>query len=77
MKLILSYEKADWNSSPFGSDKLVLVVKFPNCISATTGRPFKWLPTYDQLDQIKEALDKIERISWNLKGDTNEKKNDH
>jgi len=69
MNLIITNEKAEFNKSQFGNDKHIVVVKFPNCISMTTNRPFKWIPTYKQLRDIKKALDEIEEISWNLKGE--------
>lgn len=30
-----------------------------------SGKIFKWLPTYEQLNQIKKALEEIEKESWN------------
>lgn len=45
--------------------KKTVIVEFPNCISTTTNKPFKWLPTYKQLDDIKKALEEIEKESWN------------
>lgn len=64
MDLIISVEKADFNKSMFGNAKHCVVVKFPNCISTTTLKPFKWMPTYKQIKEIKKALDEIEEISW-------------
>jgi len=55
---------------PFGSFKAiskraleedeVVMVEFPNCWSRTTSKPFIWMPTYNQLREIKLALDEIE-----------------
>jgi len=42
----------------------MVFVQFPNCISTRSNKSFKWMPTYAQLDQIKKALDEIERESW-------------
>jgi len=39
----------------FEKDKVV-IVEFPNC-------PFKWLPTYKQLKDIKTKLDEVEKIN--------------
>jgi len=62
MDLILSEQTAEWNKSKSGlKDKILLVVEFPNCISTTTGKSFKWVPTYEQLDEIKKRLDIIEK----------------
>lgn len=65
MDLKISKEKAEFNESEFGSDKLCVVVQFPNCISTKTNKPFKWMPTYKQLRQIVQALQEIEKESWN------------
>jgi len=64
MKLTINTEKAEFNESKFGSKKLCVVVTFPNCYSKTTGNQFKWMPTYKQLEEIKEALEEIEKTSW-------------
>lgn len=57
MDLKISFEKAEWNKSPHGSEKECVVVMFPNCA-------FKWMPTYEQLEAIRKALDKVEQTSW-------------
>ncbi len=44
--------------------KECIVVEFPNCISTKTDKSFEWMPTYQQLIDIKKALDEIEPISW-------------
>jgi len=41
----------------------VVMVEFPNCISFKTNKPFIWIPTYDQLREIKKALDEIEELN--------------
>lgn len=64
MKLIITKEKAEFNKSEFGDSKRCVVVQFPNCISTKTNKTFKWMPTYLQLIKIKEALDEIEKESW-------------
>lgn len=61
MEIIITKEKALFNTSELGNSKDVIMVEFPNCISTKTGKPFKWMPSYRQLDLIKEALDTIER----------------
>lgn len=71
----ISFEKALWNTSGFGSDKLCVMVEFPNCISTTTGKPFKWMPRYDELQAIRKALDDIEKMSWGGVENQNESKN--
>ena len=56
------YQKeGEWNNSEFGNSKMLLHVEFPNCISTSTNKPFKWLPTYAQVDKIKEQLDIVEK----------------
>jgi len=65
MEIKISIGKADFNSSCFGNQKDVLFVEFPNCISSKNGKSFKWMPTYKQLEEIKLALDNIEKLSWN------------
>ena len=65
MDLKINFEKAAFNTSKFGSFKKCVVVEFPNCISATTNKSFKWMPTYDQLYEIKDALLAAEKESWN------------
>lgn len=44
--------------------KDMVFVEFPNCISTTTNKSFKWMPTYKQLEEIKKELDDIEQRSW-------------
>ena len=44
--------------------KRVILVEFPNCISLTTGKSFKWMPTYEQLRNIAKELREIEDESW-------------
>lgn len=64
MNLNISLQKAEFNTSKLGSEKECVMVEFPNCISTTTNKPFKWLPTYKQLEEIKAALAKCEETSW-------------
>jgi hypothetical protein len=64
MQLKITRGKVEFNTSEYGNDKEVVFVEFPNCISTTTNRPFKWMPTYEQLNEIGRALDEIERVSW-------------
>jgi hypothetical protein len=63
MDIKITKEEANWSEVNHG--KKVVVVRFPKCISRTTGKPFMWLPTYKQLDEIKGALHEIEQESWN------------
>ena len=65
MELKLYLSKAEWAKSEL-KEKDLLFVEFPNCVSTTTGKPFKWLPTYKQLEQIKELLDIVEK-QWKAK----------
>jgi len=58
--------KSDWNGSPWGDEKELWIVEFPNCISKTTGKPFKWMPSYDELNEIKKGLDEVEK-GWKRK----------
>lgn len=44
------------------SNKELLFVEFPNCISKTTGKPFKWLPTHEQVKKLQEELEDVEHI---------------
>ena len=64
MDIKITQGKALFNTSELGNKKDVVFVEFPNCISTTTNKSFKWMPTYKQLEEIKEALDIIEKISW-------------
>jgi len=64
MNIKITKGKALFNESKLGNKKDVVFVEFPNCISTASGKPFKWLPTYKQLDDIKKALDNIEVESW-------------
>ena len=66
MEIKISKQKAEFNTSKLGNSKLCVVVEFPNCVSSTTNRSFKWMPTYKQLEQIKRALDEVEVRSWNF-----------
>ena len=68
MNLTIKIERPEF--SKVQHDKMCLVVEFPNCYSTTTGKPFKWMPTYQQLRDLSKCLEAIERISWN---DKNEK----
>jgi len=65
MQLKITKQKAEFNESKFGSEKECVIVEFPNCISTTTNNSFKWMPTYNQLEEIKKALKEIESESWN------------
>lgn len=60
-------QKAEWNTSRYGNDKDVCIVEFPQIICKSTNRPFKWLPTYEQLEVITKALKEVEEKSWNNK----------
>ena len=64
MDLKITKEVAEYNNSPYGNKKACVVVRFPNCVSTSTLKPFKWFPTYQQLEEIKQALFEIEDISW-------------
>lgn len=65
MELKITKQVAEFNESKLGNSKLCVVVEFPNCISTTTMKSFKWMPTYNQLEQIRAALREIEGESWN------------
>lgn len=62
MDLVITIQEPEFSEVAHG--KKVVVVEFPNCKSTTTGRSFKWLPTYDQMIDILSALAKIEGESW-------------
>jgi len=64
MELKITKAKAEFNRSKLGDSKLCVFVEFPNCISSTTNKSFKWMPTYSQLNQIKKSLEEIEKESW-------------
>lgn len=55
MKLKITKRKADWSN--VNHQKNVVIVEFPNCT-------FKWMPTYEQLIDIRKALEEIEMESW-------------
>lgn len=55
------YTKCDSNT------KLCVFVEFPNCISKSTNKPFRWMPSYKQLREIATQLNEIEKISWRTK----------
>ena len=65
MELKITKGKAEFNTSKLGSNKQVVFVEFPNCISTKTNKSFKWMPRYDELERIKLALEDIENESWN------------
>ena len=67
MELKITIGKADFNKSDLGSEKDCVFVEFPNCISTTTNKSFKWMPTYAQLDKIIATLKSVELKSWNNK----------
>lgn len=60
MEIKITKEKAEFNKSPYGNKLRMVVVQFPNCISETTGKSFKWLPTYKQMRKILDNLEEIE-----------------
>jgi len=71
MKLSIRIDKPDWDPHPekTTTDNWVwrkcVIVEFPNC-------PFKWIPTYQQLEDIKKALEETEKINKELaKGSLN------
>jgi hypothetical protein len=64
MEIKLTTGKAEYNRSNLGNSKDCVFVEFPNCISTTTNKSFKWMPTYEQLREIEKALNKIEQESW-------------
>ena len=68
----MSFGKLDFDPNPsktktnnFDYHK-VLFVEFPNCISTTTGKSFKWVPSYSQLEEIREQLNKVEELNREL-----------
>ena len=67
MQIKIYKAKAEFNDSQFGNSKDCVLVEFPNCVSSITGKPFKWMPTYDQLKQINKMLERVEIESWILK----------
>ena len=66
MDLKIYKSKAEFNESCLGNQKDLLFVEFPNCISTKTNKPFKWLPTHKQVEELKIALDDIEKV-WKEK----------
>lgn len=64
MEIKITKEKPEFNKSHLGNKRCV-IVEFPNCISTTTNKSFKWMPTYEQLRLIAKALHEIEKESWN------------
>ena len=80
MNLKITKEKAEYNKSKLGNSKMLVMVEFPNCISTKTNKPFKWIPTYEQIYQILKNLGEIEKESWkntqlNTTGGKNEQSN--
>lgn len=71
MQLKIRIEPAEFNEGPHGNKKLCVTVEFPNCISKTTDKPFKWMPTYPQLKEIEEALKYVEKKSWKNENNKN------
>ena len=64
MELTITKGKVDFNTSELGNHKECVFVEFPNCISTKSNKSFKWMPTYRQLEEIKKALEQIEKESW-------------
>lgn len=64
MEMKIYRGKVEFNESKLGNSKEVVFVEFPNCISITTNKPFKWMPTYKEIAQILNALEEIEQVSW-------------
>ena len=65
MKLNITMAIPDWDPNP---DKTItqnhnwrrcVIVQFPNC-------SFKWIPTYEQLEEIKKALNDCEMLNKTL-----------
>ena len=72
MEIKMSFGKLDFDPNPhktttnnFDYHK-VLFVEFPNCVSTKTGRSFKWVPSYAQLEEIREKLDEVEKLNREL-----------
>ena len=63
MNIKITKEDPDYSKMEWKNKKMV-VVQFPNCISTTTNKPFKWMPTYLQLYDIRKALSEIEVETW-------------
>ena len=65
MDLTIKIDVPDWDPNPDKTTtnnhnwRKCVVVMFPNC-------SFKWIPTYKQLDQIKDALEKCENLNKDL-----------
>ena len=64
MELKITKEEIDFNKSEHGNTKRCVIVEFPNCISTTTRKSFKWLPSYRQLREIERALEEVEKENW-------------
>jgi len=64
MEMKITKGKVGFNTSSLGNSKDCVFVEFPNCVSTKTNKPFKWMPTYRQLEEIKKALEEIESESW-------------
>ncbi len=56
MKIEITKEKPEWNTSSLNQRRCVMV-KFEN-------QTFKWMPTYQQMQEIMKALKEIEEESW-------------
>ena len=65
LKITLQLPEPGWSHYPQEFvKKRVLVVEFENATFRNTGRPFKWLPTYDQMIEILGAMGQVEEESW-------------
>ena len=69
MEIKITKDVAEFNTSEYGGIKKCIFVEFPNCVSSTTGKSFKWMPSYKQLEDIKAALEEIENESWEKEND--------
>ena len=57
--IVIFRDKAKYNKSPYGSDKEVLFVHFRKLDQGNL-----WMPKYQELIEIFDALNDVEKISW-------------
>ena len=57
MELEITRGKPKWaNGSKSYRNKVVVMVKFPNCVNTKSGDDFVWIPKYDDLMEILKCL---------------------
>lgn len=63
MELKISKQLPEFSATG-NNTRLCCVVEFPNCISTTTQKSFKWIPSWKQLAEIEKTMVEVEKESW-------------